>query len=425
MRVLLTGAGGFIGLHLAYALRAAGHDVVCAVRRPVRGFDSVPCDMARDVEPAAWRSRLTGVDAVVNCAGILRQRRGESFDAVHHDAPLALARACVDAGVRRFVQISALGDPRDAAFVASKHRFDAALAQLDLEHVVLRPSVVYATHGSYGGTSTLRALAALPFVMPIPAGGAQTLQPLAVEDLAAAVLAALTRAEPARQTIELGGPEALRLAEYLRAWRAWLGLSPAREWRAPRSLVRVAARLGQMLGAGPTGTTMQRMLERGNVVASGGEARAQALLGIAPRTLAQALAAAPAQVQDRWHARLHFLAPVLRLALALLFVGSGVAGFLAPVDALAAMLGHTGIPTRGLVVLAALGSAVDLALGVLLLMRVRPRAVLAAMLAVTAVYTLFLGIAAPRSWLEPLGGLIKNLVLLPATAVAWALADAR
>lgn len=170
MRVLITGAYGFIGMHVVAALLRAGHVPVAAVRgsrAAMPGMDSVACDFTRDVDAAAWRPRLAGIDAVVNCAGILREARAGDFERVHATVPLALAQACRDAGVRRLVQVSALGDPRDAEFVASKHRGDEAILRSGIDAVVLRPSVVYSTRGSYGGTTLLRGLAALPLI-PLP-----------------------------------------------------------------------------------------------------------------------------------------------------------------------------------------------------------------------------------------------------------------
>lgn len=147
MRVLVTGAYGFIGAHIVAALVAAGHDVVCAVRGArvdtrFPGVRVIACDMARDLRSEDWLPRLAGVEAVVNCAGILRERGADTYAAVHEQAPLALFRACVDAGVRRVIQISALGDAGDGEFIASKHRCDAALATLELDWLVLRPSLV-------------------------------------------------------------------------------------------------------------------------------------------------------------------------------------------------------------------------------------------------------------------------------------------
>jgi len=212
MRVLVTGAGGFLGGFVLAALRAAGHVPVRAVRRPAPGSDDVACDFARDTDPDTWRSRLAGIDAVVNVAGILRETRTDTFERVHVAAPAALYRACAAAGVRRVIQVSALGAPADGEFIASKHRGDAVLASLDLDWLVLRPGLVYSAADAYGGTRLLRALAALPLI-PLPQHGRQELQPLAAEDLAQAVVAALARPALARTTLEVVGPEILTLRE--------------------------------------------------------------------------------------------------------------------------------------------------------------------------------------------------------------------
>lgn len=169
--MLVTGARGFIAGFLIAALRAHGWRVVLGVRDRRLGPDERHCDFAGTNDAVDWDALLSGVDAVVNVAGILRQTARQGFDAIHHDGPLGLARACVARGIRDFVQISALGSPEDGAFIASKHRFDAALLLLPLRAVVLRPSIVYATGGSYGGTSLLRALAASPVAVPVPGHG--------------------------------------------------------------------------------------------------------------------------------------------------------------------------------------------------------------------------------------------------------------
>jgi len=178
--VLVLGANGFVGAHLVAALRRAGHRVVRGLRRAHDGdADAISCDFVRDLVAGAWTPRLAGIDVVVNAIGILRESGSNRFDVIHRQAPLAVAIACNAAGVRCFVQISSLGNPADGEFVASKHRFDAELSQLPLASVVVRPSVVYAWSGSYGGTSLLRALAATPFALPVPGDGKQRMQPMA------------------------------------------------------------------------------------------------------------------------------------------------------------------------------------------------------------------------------------------------------
>lgn len=155
---LVTGAHGFLAGFIIAAMRSRGWRVIRGVRSPPSARDERHCNFAHAEDSTDWHTLLDGVDAVVNVAGILRETRTQTFEATHRAGPLVLARACVECSVRDFVQISALGDPTDGEFIASKHRFDSALLGLDLRAVVLRPSIVYATRGSYGGTSLLRAL---------------------------------------------------------------------------------------------------------------------------------------------------------------------------------------------------------------------------------------------------------------------------
>src|SRR6185295_13448299 len=114
MRILLTGANGFIGRTLLARLVGAGYDVIPAVRNPAQ-MDAIvgkspvlAVDFNRDITPEAWTPRLAGIDAVINCAGILQGRRGQSIDAIHNRGPRALFAACAAAGVRRVIQISAI-----------------------------------------------------------------------------------------------------------------------------------------------------------------------------------------------------------------------------------------------------------------------------------------------------------------------------
>jgi uncharacterized protein YbjT (DUF2867 family)/uncharacterized membrane protein YphA (DoxX/SURF4 family) len=427
MRVLVTGAQGFIGREVVAALHRAGHRPVSAVRAArfrelPAGTVAVSCDFATDVDPAVWTPRLAGIDAVVNCAGILRERGTDRHARVHEEVPAALFRACAESGVRRVVQISALGDPADSEFIASKHRGDAALMALDLDWVVLRPSVVVSTRGSYGGSSLLRALAALP-VVPLPGRGEQRLQPILIDDLCAAMLAALDRDAAARQCIELGGPEPMTLREYLVLWRDWLGLGPARFVAVPKPLARLGALLGERFGRGPLGMIMWRMLERGKVLSPGAHEHSRQRLGFAPQSLANSLAQVPAHSADRWHARLHLLAPVLRVVLALTWLASGVVGLLIADADVLALMQPTGWPAWMVLALAWGGSLADLALGALLLIGWRPRWVLGLMAVMVVGYTICIGLWLPQAWLDPFGGLLKNPALLTAIGIAAATAE--
>jgi uncharacterized protein YbjT (DUF2867 family) len=430
VRVLVAGAYGFIGRHVVAALRARGHTVVAAVRASRRGtrlpgIETIDCDFVRDVDPAVWRARLGGVDAVVNCAGILRERRAGDFERVHDGVPVALGRAALACRVARFVQVSVLGDPADGAFVASKHGGDARLLALDLSVTVLRPSLVYSLAGSYGGSSLLRALAAVPWVLPLPGDGRQPVQPIHVEDLAAIVVAALERPQPARGTFEIGGPSPMTLREFLQGLRAWLGVAPGLALPVPERLMDLGAALGEWFGSGPLGRTMWRMTRRGNALSPHAMQDQRQTFGIAGRSLQDAIAVTPCHTQDRWHARLYPLAAVLRAALAAVCLVSAVAGFSLSPDALRALAAPLGLPDGLVSALGYGGSGADLLLGAALLVPRTARPAAWALLVLTAGYTVALGVLLPSLWLDPFGGLVKNLVLLPAIGAYLVLSDMR
>ncbi|MCX7562461.1 NAD(P)H-binding protein [Xanthomonadaceae bacterium XH05] len=424
MKVLVTGAYGFIGAYVVAALLRTGHEPVAAVRASrvgtaLPGIASIECDFARDTDPAVWRPRLQGIDAVVNCAGILRESGAATFEKVHETVLAALFAACAETGVKRIVQISALGDPADGEFIASKHRGDARLLASGVVAVVLRPSVVYSTRGSYGGTTLLRGLAALPLI-PLPGNGAQHLQPLDADDLAHAVLAALERDEAVGQILPLGGPQALTLREYLALWRRWLGLGETRFITTPKPLARIGAWLGETLGRGPLGMTMWRMLERGNVLNTDDAERAAAALGWTSRRMDAVLAQAPASSADRWQARSVFLQPLLRVVLALTFIASGIVGFALLAEQVAALFAHSPFPAAWAPVLGLAGSVADIVLGGWLLSGRAPRAALTAMALLVLGYSGFIGLLLPQAWLDPFGGLLKNGLVLVAIAFAAA-----
>jgi uncharacterized protein YbjT (DUF2867 family) len=423
--VLVLGAGGFIGGYLVAALRAQGWTVLRGMRRRAGWLpdDARDCDLMRLRTAADWRPLLQGVEAVVNAAGILREGEGQSFQAIHHDAPLALAEACTQAGVRRFVQVSALGLPQDGAFIASKHAFDVALQALPVSSVVLRPSLVYSVSGSYGGTSLLRAMAGFPGLHLLPGDGRWPTQPLAVEDLGE--LVARAAAGDQRGIYEVGGPVPITLRAYQLAWRRWLRVPGTAAFQTPEWIVGAVVSLGQALGRGPVGQTMWTMLRRHNVTAPGAADRLDADFGLRPRTLEEALATHPSQTQDRWHAQLYFLAPVLRVATVLICLLSAVTGWLTPAARIQSMVAASALAHAAPVALARVGGIVDLVLALWLASGWRPRASVAATFVLVVLYTLAFGILAPGLWLDPLGGLLKNLLLLPALAVLWVLADRR
>jgi len=284
MRVIVTGATGFIGRHIASALVAAGHHVTGCARNRDDAFRRYPdigwikADFAHDRTMDAWERRLTGhEDLVVNAVGILREHRGQTFEALHYEAPRALFNACVSRGVRRVIHISALGcDERSKRpYEATKLRLERHLATLDLDWVIVRPSLVY---GDDSPSSALfRFLANLP-VTPVIGQGDQILQPIHVDDLALAVQRLARADAPKRTVLELGGPRPVSYKEWLASLRS---KPEPRYVSIPPRLAKAGAQLGDLAGARPLSVDTFNMLMRGNFTRANA---AQALLGREPRS---------------------------------------------------------------------------------------------------------------------------------------------
>ena len=428
MRILLLGADGFIGRHLVASLQARGHAIVPAVRDTARADRLLPApasiavDLNRDTGAQAWLPRLAGIDAVVNCAGILQGSRAQSMRAIHVDAPRALYEACERAGVQRVVLVSAISADAGAGtqYADTKRAGEEALRATPLAWVILRPSLVHAP-GAFGGTALLRALAALPFAIPVAGDGMQAFQPIAMDDLCRVVARTLESAELARRSIDPVGPQVVTLRELLVDLRRWLGLAPVATVRIPGWMTQVATRIGG-LGSGPMNATALRQLEYGNTASY---ERFVADSGIEALSWNESLLRHPSQWQDRWHARLYFVRPILRAALVLLWAGSGIAGLFA-IDAWSVLVGaQFGIGTASATRLLAAACASDLALAMLLAVNWRPGRVAIAQLGVVAAYSVLASFVAPALWLDPFGSLLKNLPILAAILVHGALAVER
>ncbi|HCE72049.1 NAD(P)H-binding protein [Ruegeria pomeroyi] len=165
--VLLLGADGFIGRHIAFFLRAEGWAVLASARR-VRaldqmGFQTVAADLARPEthDPAFWAPHLKGCQYVVNAAGLLTGSE-QAFQGVHLLAPEAVYQA-MPAGCRALL-ISAVGLEADTPFARYRRQGEALAERYQV--TILRPGLVLAD-SAYGGSALARGLAALPLVTPV------------------------------------------------------------------------------------------------------------------------------------------------------------------------------------------------------------------------------------------------------------------
>ncbi len=423
MKILLTGANGFVGRHLMTSLQEAGHSVTASVRNPDAfrrqwpSVDVMACDFMTDQDRQLWCDRLAGFDAVVNCAGVLQRSPGVDPEAIHHKGPAALFDACNELKLRKVVQISAISAREGVAteYAQTKCRGDAHLMALDLDWVILKPSLLYAK-GSYGGTSLIRALAAMPLAVPLPGRGDQLFQPLHLDDLGRTVVKVLEEPVYAKTILEPAGPETLSLREILLQYRSWLGIRGAACVALPLWLVKASCRVGDLLGIGALRTTSLQQILEGNCGDNQGFEKA---IGFRPATLRESLQNAPSDVQDRWHAQLYFLAIFVTFALSATWILSGAIGLwvLPEVgEKVAGRIGLYGVAAD----IAAFGTCLmDIVVGLWVASRRAAGLCALVQMAIVLAYSLVLGIAIPELWSDPFGSLIKNLPMLALIPV-WA-----
>jgi UDP-glucose 4-epimerase len=262
MRVLVTGATGFVGRPVLSALCGAGHEVRAAVRRPPlvplpAGIEVVP---APDLSEAGdWRTVLDGVDAVVHLAGIAHVGADipeARYDLVNHQASTSLARAAVQAGVRRFVFSSSIraqsgpvagrplsevdpARPTDA-YGRSKLAAEMDILASGIDATVLRPVAMYGP-GLKGNFDTLARLARLP--VPLPFASLRNRRSLlSVAAMADAVVFTLNSRATIGETYIVADAVPVTLADIVAALRKGAGRAPLL-FPLPPAVFRTAARL--------------------------------------------------------------------------------------------------------------------------------------------------------------------------------------
>jgi uncharacterized protein YbjT (DUF2867 family) len=267
VKAFVTGGTGFVGPAIAHAIRARGEEVRALVRERRRGVqlerwgaELVEGDVT---DPEALRRGVEGVDVVVHLVAI-RQGRREQFDRVMGDATRDLVAAAEQAGVGRFVLMSALGTTEETKdlvpYYRNKWEMEQAVDAARVEHVIFRPSFVFGREG--GILPTFKKAARLTPVTPIIGSGEQRIQPIWIDDVADYFAAGIDKREAANRTFELGGPDAVTWNEFWARLRRALGIRRRPSLHVPVGLMRVNALVTERLpGNIPLTRDLLTMLE--------------------------------------------------------------------------------------------------------------------------------------------------------------------
>lgn len=220
--IVVFGGSGFVGRHVVRALAKSGKRVRVAMRRPHLGADlrvlgdvgQIQLVQANVRFPDSIDAALDGADGVVNLVGVLAEHGKQNFNALHAEAPRVIAEAAAKRGIKRFVQVSAIGAaPKGARYARTKFAGEQNARAALPETIVLRPSIMFGPGDTF--FNRFADMARLAPAMPIFGGGKTKFQPLFVGDMADAVVAALNNESARGRTFELGGPRVYTLKELM------------------------------------------------------------------------------------------------------------------------------------------------------------------------------------------------------------------
>ena len=287
MRITVFGGAGFVGRYIVKRLAAEGAGVRVACRDPERakflkpagGVGQVVPVQANLRYPESVRAAVEGVDAVVNCVGVLVSRGAQSFAAIHVAGAREIASAAAEAGVRQLVHISAIGADAEstAAYARSKAAGEAAVREAFQDAAILRPSIVIGPEDDFFNRFAL--LARLLPALPLVGGGFTRFQPAYVGDVADAAVAALDRAGG---VFELGGPKVYSFRQLMELLLEEIGrkrlLVPV-----PFQVMQAKAAFIQFVPGAPITPDQVESLKYDNVVSEGAAGFAE--LGIEPKDI--------------------------------------------------------------------------------------------------------------------------------------------
>lgn len=233
MKVLLTGASGFVGSEILKQLVSAGHQVRVISRSADTKFayDSSKVEVFHGniIHAPAIAGAMDGMDAVIHVVGVITEVGENTFDRVHRVGTQNVVNEAKKAKVKRIVHMSALGTRENAVsrYHQSKWAGEEIVRASGLDWTIFRPSIIYGPGDEF--VNLFAKMMRFPlnalqlFTVPLIDGGKNLLQPIPVEDVARCFVGALEKQESVKKVYELCGPVPLSMKEILESIAHALG----------------------------------------------------------------------------------------------------------------------------------------------------------------------------------------------------------
>lgn len=265
MRIFITGGTGFVGGHVVKALKERGHTLRLLVhsRNSVidGGIEQVVGDVAK---LESFCEAVQGCDAVINLVGIIREfpLRGVTFEKLHVQATAHVLEAARMCGIRRYLQMSALGTRVNAVSRYHRTKFQAEelVWSSGLDATIFRPSLIFGPKDSF--VNMLAAQLRLAPVMPVIGDGAYRLQPIHADDVARCFALALEMPDTIGKTYELCGNDRFSYVSLLDEIAMAMGRSKPVKPRIPLCLMKSVVPILQNIPQFPiTADQLQMLIE--------------------------------------------------------------------------------------------------------------------------------------------------------------------
>jgi uncharacterized protein YbjT (DUF2867 family) len=282
-RVTVFGGTGFVGRRIVRHLRDSGTRVRIVSRHRGRAGDAGIEQVAADAhDQHSVETAVAGADGVVNAISLYIEHGGDTFHSVHVEMAAKIARAASQVGIRRFVHVSGIGAnmASPSPYIRSRGEGEAAVQTAFPGAVIVRPAVIFASDDAFL-TTILRLLRSMP-AYPIFGNGRTRLQPVYVDDVAAAIAQILRQSQKPYPVYELAGPRVYSYEELLRTIARIAGLRPVL-MRMPFAFWSALAGVAEMLPQPPLSRNQVELM-RIDTTASDRLPGFRAL-GISPRSL--------------------------------------------------------------------------------------------------------------------------------------------
>lgn len=271
MKVLIIGGTGFIGNQLCKTLLARGHSLSVLSRRGHGAVEGVSYLAGNAVTGQGLEKAVQTHDAVVYLVGIIREQKGQTFQMAHVDGVRNTLQAMKATGVKRILQMSALGAGLGSGsrYFESKAQAEGLVKQSGLDWTIFRPSLVFGPGDDFfGGVLKGLVRAPAPFIPQI-GNGSFPFRPVWVGDVAQAFAQALENPSTIGQSYDVVGPKEYSFRELLLLMRKELR-SAKPLLPIPLAIMDVVVPVLNLLPFSPITLDQYRMLKAGNTADASG-----------------------------------------------------------------------------------------------------------------------------------------------------------